>query len=70
MIKHLCLYNRGKKDEHGRWRFDSPVESCEKREEEGPCERDAVSNASRILVSSFLAIISAALPFGARINGT
>ena len=35
-----------------------------------PCERDAVSKASLILVSSFFATISAALPFGERIYGT
>lgn len=55
-------------DVRGRERFESPVESCENRE--GPWAREAVSIASRILVSSFLAIISAAFPFGARIMGT
>lgn len=58
------------KDKRGRWRFKRPVESWAKSEVEVPCEREAVNNASLILVSSFLAIISAALPFGARINGT
>jgi hypothetical protein len=33
-------------------------------------EREAVRIASRILTSSFLATISAALPLGARIKGT
>jgi hypothetical protein len=59
-----------KKNKRGRWRFDKPVESCAKREVDDPCEREPVNNVSLILVSRFLATISAALPFGARINGT
>ena len=55
-------------DSRGHCRFDKPVTSCEKREEE--CDRDAVMRASLILVSSFLATISAAFPRGARMNGT
>lgn len=55
----------------GRWRLESPVVSCEKRADgEEVCEREVVRRASRILVSSFFAIISAALPRGERINGT
>jgi hypothetical protein len=55
----------------GRCRAENPVESCANREEEEEvCVRDADRRASRILVSSFLAIISAALPRGARMKGT
>lgn len=59
-------------DLRGRCSDESPVESCANREEveEEACVRDADRRASRILVSSFLAIISAALPRGARMNGT
>jgi len=55
----------------GRCNVEKPVESCANREvEEDVCVRDADNRASRILVSSFLAIISAALPRGARMKGT
>ena len=54
----------------GRCSDESPVESCANREVEKACVRDADKMASRILVSSFLAIISAALPRGARMKGT
>jgi hypothetical protein len=54
----------------GRCSDESPVESCANREVEEECVREADRSASRILVSSFLAIISAALPRGARMNGT
>ena len=55
----------------GRCSDENPVESCANKEEvEEACVRDADRRASRILVSSFLAIISAALPRGARMNGT
>lgn len=56
----------------GRCSVESPVESWANREEEEEeaCVRDADRRASRILVSSFLAIISAALPRGARMSGT
>lgn len=52
----------------GLCKFDNPVESCANIEV--VCERAAERIASRILVSSFLAIISAALPLGQRIIGT
>lgn len=54
----------------GRCSDEKPVESCANREEVEECVRDADRRASRILVSSFLAIISAALPRGALMNGT
>ena len=54
----------------GRCSDEKPVESCANREVEEACVREADRRASRILVSSFLAIISAALPLGARMNGT
>jgi len=47
---------------------DSPVASWENSD--AVCEREAVRRASRILVSSFLATISAAFPLGQRIKGT
>lgn len=57
-------------DIRGRWRFDRPEESGVNRVFEGFVEREAVRIASRILTSSFLATISAALPLGARMKGT
>jgi hypothetical protein len=52
----------------GRWRLDNPEESWEKSDaEEGDWARLDVRIASRILVSSFREIISAALPLGQRI---
>ena len=55
----------------GRCRFDNPVESCaNKAFPPAECERDAVSKASLIFVSSFFATISAALPLGERMYGT
>ena len=59
-------------DLRGRCSVENPVESCANREEveEEACVRDTDRRASRILVSSFLAIISAAFPRGARMNGT
>ena len=54
----------------GRCSDENPVESCANKEEEEACVREADRRASRILVSSFLAIISAALPRGARMKGT
>ena len=58
----------GVKRLRGLCRFDNPVESCANIEV--VCERAAERMASRILVSSFLAIISAAFPLGQRIIGT
>jgi hypothetical protein len=55
---------------HGLCKLDNPEESCEKSDVVGPWGREAESNASRILTSSFLATISAALPLGARMIGT
>ena len=54
----------------GRWRVDNPVASLVKREVEEWPALEAESSASRIFVSTFFAIISAAFPRGARINGT
>jgi len=54
----------------GRWRLDRPEESRAKRASEGLVDREAVTIASRILTSTFLATISAAFPLGARIKGT
>jgi len=60
----LRLYSRG------RWRFARPVESVENSEVEELCDLAEERIASRIFVSSFFAIISAAFPLGALINGT
>ena len=46
------------------------MESCENKDVVGFVEREAETIASRILVSSFLATISAAFPLGARMKGT
>ena len=54
----------------GRWRFDSPVVSCANRATEPGPALEAVKSASLIFCSNFFAIISAALPFGALMNGT
>ena len=54
----------------GRCRVERPPDSCENGEAVGLVERDAEIMASRILVSNFFAIISAALPLGARMKGT
>lgn len=54
----------------GRCRFDNPDASCANNDVVAPCAREAERMASRILISSFLAIISAAFPFGARMIGT
>lgn len=60
-----------RKDVRGRCRLDSPVASCVNRADgKCECERVVVRIASRILVSSFFATISAAFPRGARMNGT
>jgi hypothetical protein len=53
----------------GRCKLERPVESGAKRPEVEPGLEDE-RTASRILPSNFFATISAALPLGARINGT
>jgi len=52
----------------GRCKVDRPPGSWEKRDE--PCDREVMMIESRILVSTFFAITSAAFPLGARIIGT
>ncbi len=55
-------------DLRGRWRLESPEESCAKSEEVWDRAEDRM--ASRIFCSSLFAIVSAALPRGARMIGT
>jgi hypothetical protein len=66
MFNDIVIVNSGLHSQ-GLCKFESPDASPANAE--GEDERDAVTTASRIFASIFLAIISAAFPLGARMNG-